>query len=149
MLRALVVLLVVLPCAPLLPSCRRRCGLLTAPLLPLLLLLLCRWAERLRRGLRARWRHRWRAAGMRLPLQTGAPITMTSTGRRPGSAPWTRCICVRRLGCQARLQLEAHRLVLLRALVKLLGLPQTESPSSLALRLLPAFPARGVEVPHL
>ena len=56
---------------------------------------------------------------------------------------------MRRLGCQARLQLEAHRLVLLRALVKLLGLSQTESPSSLALRLLPAFPARGVEVPHL
>ena len=50
LLRALVVLLVVLPCAPLLPSCRRRCGLLTAPLSPLLLLLLCRWAERLRRA---------------------------------------------------------------------------------------------------
>ena len=56
---------------------------------------------------------------------------------------------MRRRGCQARLQLEAHRLVLLRALVKLLGLAQIESPSSLALRLLPAFPARGVEAPRL
>ena len=37
------------PCAPL-PSSRRRCGLLTAPLLPLLLPLLCRRVERLRRA---------------------------------------------------------------------------------------------------
>ena len=36
-LRALVMLLGVLPCAPPLPTSRRRCGLLTALLVPLLL----------------------------------------------------------------------------------------------------------------
>ena len=96
-LRALVMLLGVLPCAPLLPSSRRRCGLLTALLVPLLL-----------------------------------PLMLPAFPARG---------------------VEASRLVLLRALVMLLGVPlgmlQMESPSSLSSQPLLAFPARGVEAPRI